>query len=177
LKSRTNIGARKKIVKAFNKLGNYKAVEKHFNGVYSYYQIWNAVNGRTKKNYSGRSDKGKMRTTKDKVQEQEQVQEQDVLGPEDFDSAIGFMKHQVLVSLRDLSKRSYSADQRIKMLKDISALQKNIEAMELESHLANPEAKLILNVMRALAPKKSDAELLKVYAEQREILKRNLQNS
>lgn len=169
--TKTNIGLRQKIIKTFNSLpGESKSKIKLVADKLglSYWQVYNAVSARVKLDRSPRSDKGESRNQKAVS-----------LGPsnskpEDFESLEVFLEHQLTVTARDLSRRKYTPDLRIKMLKDITAMKDKLDKQKLEGWISKPEAILIIKIMRRLSPKITDDEIKKIYAEEYEKIQRDI---
>ena len=79
-----------------------------------------------------------------------------------------------MVCLKDLATRKLHVETRVKLLKDITAMQKNLEARKMEMFIRKPEARLIIRIMKRLNPKLDEENIKKIYAEEYEKLQREL---
>ena len=170
---KTNPGLKLRIIKTYNKLpGETKAkikVVADMCGV-SYWQAYNTINARVKLDKSSRSDKGLSRKNPEAAN----------LGPsnakpEEFESLEVFLEHQLTVTARDLSRRKYTPELRVRLLKEITAMKKNLDKQKIEGWISKPEAILIIKIMRRLAPKLTDDEIKKIYSEEYEKIQRDLE--
>jgi hypothetical protein len=170
LAQKTNIGQRQKILKVYNQLPEKeKSVKKvmDITGL-TYFQVFNVLNGRVKLDRSPRADKGASRKN---------VSEGSILSnkkPDDFTSLEEFLEYQLTISARDLIKRKYLPDVRIKLLKEITMMKQKLESQKLEGWLRKPEAILIIRIMKRLNPKLEDSEIKKIYAEEYEKIQRDI---
>ena len=94
--------------------------------------------------------------------------------PEEFESLEVFLEHQLTVTARDLSRRKYTPELRVRLLKEITAMKKNLDKQKIEGWISKPEAILIIKIMRRLSPKISDDEIKKIYAEEYEKIQRDV---
>jgi len=174
--TKTNPGLKKKIISEYNKTpgkgkGKYQLVADKLN--VTYWQVYNTVNARVKLDRSPRSDKGESR--KNKVNDLAATLGPSNLKPEEFDTLEDFLEHQLVVSARDLSKRKYTPDIRVKLLKEITMMKSKLDKTKIEGWISKPEAILIIKIMRRLAPKLTDEEIKKIYAEEYEKIQRDLE--
>ena len=86
----------------------------------------------------------------------------------DFSSPEKFIDHQITLALNDLNHTRLKVTDRVKLLKDIIALQKNARALELENYLKRPDPVLIVNIIKHLAPKMSDEQILMIIESEKE---------
>jgi hypothetical protein len=169
---KTNIGLRQKIVKTFNSLpGESKSKIKLVADKLglTYWQVYNAVSARVKLDRSNRSDKGLSRKNPEAA----------CLGPsnakpEEFESLEVFLEHQLTVTARDLSRRKYTPELRVRLLKEITAMKKNLDKQKIEGWISKPEAILLINIMKRLKPNITDDEIKKIYSEEYEKIQRDL---
>jgi len=133
----------------------------------TYFQCYNAVNGRSKIDYSPRADKG---TKRDSGSEPTKVPGK----LEDFNSVEHFLKNQLMHCLQELQQKKIAVGERVRLLKDITQMQNKLQAQELESFIKRPEAVLIIRIMRRLKPKLTDEEMKRIYLEELENIKRDL---
>lgn len=168
--SKTNIGQRQKIIKVFNHLPEKEKTIKKVMDLTgcTYFQVYNALNGRIKLDRSPRADKGSSRKN---PADGSPISNQK---PEDFSSLEEFLEHQLTVSARDLSKRIYLPDVRIKLLKEITMMKQKLDAQRLDGWLRKPEAMLIVRIMKRLNPKLEDNDIKKIYAEEYEKVQRDI---
>lgn len=155
---RTSIPERKKILKLHKQGFQIREIMDEMN--LSYFKVYNAVQGRVKTRYAYRKDKGISR----KVREDEKLIEQVDL--ENFADVHDFMEHQIVLVARTMNKTKLGADERLKMVKDISAMQKNLQALRLEKHLQNIDAVLLTRIMRRFDPKLSDDDIIRIVREE-----------
>lgn len=172
--TKTNPGLRKKIISEYNKTpgtgkGKYKIVADKLN--VTYFQVYNTVNARVKLDRSPRSDKGERRKG---VNELAATLGPSNSKPEDFNSLEEFLEHQLVVSARDLSRRKYTPDMRVKLLKEITMMKDKLEKQKLEGWISKPEAVLIIKIMRRLKKEITDEEIKKIYAEEYEKIQRDI---
>lgn len=174
---KTNIGLRQKILKLYNELAaknpNWKK------GMFiseimketgcSYFQVYNIIGGRVKLNRKPRADKGKKRN---KSTEQSENQEEKEL--EDFDSIDESLQYHLMQCLKDLHATKLLVTEKVKLIKDISALQKNIEARKLEAYMKRPDAVLIIRIMHRFDSSLTDDDVIKIYNEEYEKLQRDV---
>ncbi|MCE7856910.1 MAG: hypothetical protein DYG97_10250 [Ignavibacteria bacterium CHB3] len=170
LAQKTNIGLRQKIIKVFNHLPEKEKTIKKVMDLTgcTYFQVYNALNGRVKLDRSPRADKGSSR--KNPADESPISNAK----PEQFETLEEFLEYQLTVSARDLAKRKYLPDVRIKLLKEITMMKQKLEAQKLEGWLRKPEAILIIRIMKRLNPKLEDSEIKKIYAEEYEKIQRDI---
>lgn len=156
---KTSIPERKKILKLFKSGMDVKEIMDEMN--LSYFKVYNVVQGRVKTKYGYRKDKGISR----KVTEDEKLAEQVDL--EDFNDVHDFLEHQIVLVARSMNKTRLSAEERLKMVKDLTAQQKNIQAMKLEKHLQNVDAALIARIMRRFNSTLTDDDVIRIFTEEK----------
>lgn len=166
---KTSVGLRNRIIKTYNKdngpaRGKIKRVMDKTGC--TYYQVYNAVSGRIKLDSSPRSDKGSMRKADSKILSSKK--------PEDFENLEDFLEHQLMVSAKDLAKRKYSPDIRIKLIKEMTRMRHLLVKQKIEGWIRRPEAVLIVRIMKRLNSKLTDEEIKKIYAEEYEKVQRDL---
>lgn len=155
---KTSIPERKKILRLFKEGFNIKEIMDEMN--LSYFKVYNVVQGRVKTGYSHRKDKGISR----KVSEDEKLAEQVDL--ESFDGVHDFMEHQIVVVARTMNKTKMSAEERLRMIKDLSAMQKNLQALKLQTHLQSIDAVLVARIMRRFDAKLTDDDIIRIVKEE-----------
>lgn len=167
---KTNIGQRQKIIKVYNQLPEKEKTIKKVMDITgcTYFQVYNALSGRVKLDRSPRADKGLSRKNTSEAVSLSNKK------PEDFTSLEEFLEYQLTISARDLIKRKYLPDVRIKLLKEITMMKQKLEAQKLEGWLRKPEAILIIRIMKRLNPKLEDSEIKKIYAEEYEKIQRDI---
>lgn len=155
---RTSIPERKKILR-LNKEGfSIQEIMDEMN--LSYFKVYNVVQGRVKTGYAYRKDKGISR----KVRQDEKLAEQVDLA--NFADVHDFMEHQIVLVARSMNKTKLGAEERLKMIKDLSAMQKNLQSLRLEKHLQNIDAVLLTRIMRRFDPKLSDDDIIRIVREE-----------
>lgn len=156
---KTSIPQRKKILKLFREEKmSIQDIMEEMN--LSYFKVYNVVQGRVKTNYSPRADKGVSRS----IDEDERMSEKVDL--ENFDDVYGFLEHQIVLVARSMNKTKLGADERLKMIKDLTAQQKNLQALKLESHLGNTDAVLIARLLRRQKPDLTDDDIIRMVREE-----------
>lgn len=167
---KTSIGLRQRIIKVYNQLPekdkSIKAVMDKTGC--TYFQVYNAISARVKLNRSPRADKGVSR--KNPLNGAPPTNAK----PEEFETLEEFLEYQLTISARDLSKRKYLPDVRIRLLKEITMMKSKLDASKLVAWLRKPEAILIIRIMKRLNPKLEDGEIKKIYAEEYEKIQREL---
>ena len=130
----------------------------------TYFQVYNVINHRVKhsKNDSVSKEDTGTAAGLDSIPGISPVDLSDFSSPEKF------IDHQITTALRDLNHTRMKVAERIKLLKDIIALQKSARALELENYLKRPDPVLIVNIIKRLAPKMSDEEILLVIESEKE---------
>ncbi|MFZ4620966.1 MAG: helix-turn-helix domain-containing protein [Bacteroidota bacterium] len=159
---KTSMPQRKKILKLFKEGMDVKEIMDEMN--LSYFKVYNVVQGRVKTKYGYRKDKGISR----KVAEDEKLSEQVDL--ENFNDVHDFMEHQIVLVARSMNKTRLSAEERLKMIKDLSSMQKNLQAMKLEKHLQNVDAALIARIMRRFNSTLTDDDIIRIFTEEQQLM-------
>lgn len=170
--AKANIGLRQRIVKTFNTIegpnkGKLQRVADKIGC--TYWQVYNAVNGRVKLERTPRSDKGEIRNKKDETPSSAAMK------PEHFESLDEYLEYQLTVSARELSKRKYSPEVRVRLLQSITRMKQQLTKAKIESWIKRPEAVLIVKIMLRLKPDLSDDNIKKIYQEEYEKLQRDLE--
>jgi len=155
---RTSIPERKKILRLSKEGFSIQEIMDEMN--LSYFKVYNVVQGRVKTRYTYRKDKGISR----KVREDEKLAEQVDL--QNFADVHDFMEHQIVLVARTMNKTKLGAEERLKMIKDLSAMQKNLQSLRLEKHLQNIDAVLLTRIMRRFDPKLSDDDIIRIVREE-----------
>jgi transposase len=155
---RTSIPERKKILRLHKEGFSIQEIMDEMN--LSYFKIYNVVQGRVKTRYAYRKDKGISR----KVRDDEKLAEQVDL--ENFADVHDFMEHQIVLVARTMNKTKLGAEERLKMIKDLSSMQKNLQSLRLEKHLQNIDAVLLTRIMRRFDPKLSDDDIIRIVREE-----------
>jgi hypothetical protein len=156
---KTSIPERKKILKFFHqdKMSIHEIMDEMN---LSYFKVYNVVQGRVKTKYGQRKDKGVSR----KVQDEEKLSGQVDL--ESFNDVHDFMEHQIVLVAHSMNKTKLGAEERLKLVKDLSAMQKNLQSLRLEKHLQNGNAVLIARIMRRFDPTLSDDDIIRIFKEE-----------
>jgi hypothetical protein len=132
----------------------------------SVYQVDAVIYKKVKMKKSDRSDKGLSR----KKSEPEQLEK---LTGKDQRDIVTRLKDALESSVIDLEKRNYAPDDKISLIEKASRLLKNLQAMELQSHMKGTNAELIIRIMLRFNPDLSIDEIKKIYLEETEKLKQN----
>jgi len=156
--AKTSIPERKKILRLFKDGFSIQEIMDEMN--LSYFKVYNVVQGRVKTRYSHRSDKGISR----KVRDDEKLAEQVDL--EGFNDVHDFMEHQIVLIARTMNKTKLGAEERLKMVKDLSSMQKNLQSLKLEKHLQNIDAVLLARIVRRFDPKLTDDDIIRIVKEE-----------
>lgn len=163
---RTTIGMRRRILQLHRQGRSNKVIADTLS--ISYFQVYNVVGRRVKTNYSPRADKGTKRETYVRTKSVGEVTMKKLT---QCDNIYDFLQAQLMQALGDLQKRKLNAADRVKVLKDVSYIQRNIKTLELEEYIQRPDALLIARIMRRFDHSLSDDDIIKVYREEYEKLK------
>jgi hypothetical protein len=164
---KTNIGLRQRIIKLYNSGKKIPEIMQELN--LTYFQVYNTISGRVKLTRAPRSDKGKKRGLNNL--EEMEVNNKNL---SDFQNIDEFLQYQLMQCLTDLANSQMTASERVKLLKDISAMQRNIEARKLETYMKRPDAVLIIRIMRRFKPELTDDEIIRIYNEEYEKMVRDI---
>lgn len=142
----------------------------HFNGKYTYWQIYNTISPREAKSTNQVDKDGKI--IKEKLKADKTITEMPDVDLSDFTSIDKFIEHQLTVILAQLNDKKVTLEKRTFLVKHITEINKKLKAQQLDMHLKNADAKLVIAIMRRLKSDLTDDEILKVFAEESEKLKK-----
>lgn len=145
-------------------------IYKHFSGKYTYWQIYNTISPRDAKS-SKQIDEEENITDK-KIKADKTVTEMPDVDLSDFISIEKFIEHQLTVVIAQLNDKKLTLEKRTFLIKSITEINKKLKAQLLENHLKNANARLIICIMRRLQPEISDEEIMKIFKEESEKMKK-----
>ena len=90
-------------------------------------------------------------------------------------SLIEMLQTSLHEAVKDLKTRTYAPDVKLTLIQKASALLKNLEALELQSHMKGMNAELMMRIMLRLQPELELDEIKKIYLEEYEKLKSNVE--
>lgn len=153
----------KKIMECHNNGMSAMEIVRHFEGKYTYWQVYNTISPRdVNKNSKGDielNDVNEMNT------------ENPPIDLSDFSSVEKYLEHQLSILIAQLNQKRMSLNNRTFLLKQLTEINKKLKAQSLENYLKSGTAKLIIRIMRRLKPDLTDEEILKIYKEESEKLK------
>ena len=157
-----SIPNRKKIVSLDNQGLTIQGIMKELG--LSYWQIYNVVSGRTKRNYGARSDKGRKRKGIEKVlDDKNEGQPLDLMrftGPDDF------LKYQTLKMMEETNNSNLPIAEKIKVLKDCSGVLRDIHNREMQNKLKRGDAEILAQIIRRFLPDATDDQIILIYSEE-----------
>ena len=137
---------------------NIAAIAREYNVTYD--QAYNAIKGRTKKEYGrGESQKRKNRPTDSKVDQ------------DHTDIFTLFEREQKATLLQLSSDRKISADERAKILNQVSSAVSAMQRIELERHMKRVDARVVVRLVRMFKPDATEMDVIKAYNEATELVK------
>lgn len=131
----------------------------HFGGKYTYWQIYNTISPRDAKAVP-------------KIKADRTITEMPDVDPSDFLSIEKFIEHQLTVVITQLNDRKITLEKRTDLIKKITEINKKLKAQQLEIHLKDANAKVIISVMRRLKPELTDEQILIIFKEESEKIKK-----
>jgi len=146
-------------------------IVKFFEGKYSYWQVYNTCN-------PDRNSKNPNKVVGDdgKLQDEVISEDNNILVMPDIDlgqfgSIEKFFEHQITELALQISGKNLPAQKSIKLFKELVAIHGKVKIQQIEHHLKNPNAKLIVRIMRRLKKDISDDEIMLIYKEEKEKIK------
>lgn len=133
----------------------------------SIHQVNAVIYGKVKMKKEDRADKGLHR-----VNAEQRQASQDQHGGKNK-SLVQRLQNTLNDAVADLEKRNYSPDVKLSLIEKASRLLKNLEALELQSHMKSLSAELMMLLMLRLQPELTLEEIKKIYLEEYEKLKNN----
>ncbi len=159
-----------KILKKYEEGLKPAEIYNFFDGKYSYWQVYNTIKPRDAK--SAKQIDAEKNIIKDKIKADKTVTEMPVVDPSDFVSIEKFIEHQLTVIITQLNDKKLTLEKRSKLIKEITETNKKLKQQLIENHLKNANARLIIRIMRRLQPEISDEEIMTIFKEESEILKK-----
>jgi len=160
----------KKKILELHEAGNKPGeIHRYFNGKYSYWQIYNTINPRDKSSIIVDKE-GNVKSVK--VNADKTVTEMPDVDLSDFTSIDKFIEHQLTVILAQLNEKKLTLEKRTFLIKHITEINKKLKAQTLEQYLKNGNARIIINIMRRLKPDISDEEIIIIFKEETEKVKK-----
>lgn len=144
-------------------------IEKFYEGKYTYFQIYNTINPRLASS-TGVNPDGSL--NKAKIKQDKTVTEMPDIDLADFTSIEKFIEHQLTVIVGQLNSKNIRLEKRITLTRWITKINYELKKQLLENHLKNANAKLIVRIMRRLKPELADEEILTVFKEESEKMKK-----
>jgi len=81
-------------------------------------------------------------------------------------SVTDLIKSQMAVCVQQLYADNLTGTERIKLLKQLSSLQKDIQSMELEKHMTHLDAKIVSAIIRRFKPDADNDEIIRIFKEE-----------
>lgn len=160
---------KKKILDKYGEGLQPAQIEKFFEGKYTYFQIYNTINPRSASSTTVNQD-GSLKEVK--IKQDKTVTEMPVIDLADFTSIEKFIEHQLTVIITQLNEKKIPLEKRILLTRSITKINYELKKQLLENHLKNANAKLIIRIMRRLKPELADEEILTVFKEESEKMKK-----
>jgi len=127
----------------------------------SYWQVYRVVNGEVKMNGSPRADKGRRRGKANDIVPKWSL--------DDFIDLDDFQLFLLMDTLEELATETLSAQEKIRLVKDIEVIQTKIQQRQLQSAIKRPEAELIARIIRRFVPDATNADIIAIYQEELEL--------
>lgn len=158
-------GTRQEIKEMFDS-GSYKpkAIADYFHC--SIHQVNAVIYGKVKMRNEVRSDKGLKRRS-ELVEDRNGTSE----AKEKDQSLVQRLQKTLGDAVTDLEKRNYAPDLKLTLIEKASRLLKNLDALELQSHMKGSNAELMMKIMLRLQPELTLEEIKKIYLEEYEKIK------
>ncbi|MFA5322933.1 MAG: DUF1804 family protein [Smithella sp.] len=89
--------------------------------------------------------------------------------PDEFEfsgSLADMIKSQASLCVQQLYQEDLKGSERLKLLKQLAAIQKDIQQTELERHMYHLDAKTVSLIIRRFKPDATDDEIIKIFAEE-----------
>jgi hypothetical protein len=142
-----------------------------FQGKYTYWQIYNTISPRDAK--SGKLVKEDGSIESKKLKAERTVTEMPDVDYSDFPSFEKFLEHEITVVISQLNEKKVTIEKRTFILNKLADINKKLKAQLVESHLKNPDARIIISLMRRMKPDISDEEIIRIYKEESERIKKD----
>lgn len=85
----------------------------------------------------------------------------------DFNASLNdIIKSQASVVVQQLYNEDLKSGERLKLLKQLAQIRKDIQKAEIESHMKHLDAQLLSNIIRRFQPEATDDEVIKIYREE-----------
>lgn len=151
---------------------NFKPAQiyKHFEGKYSYWQIYNTISPRDAKSTKQVDEEGKL--INKKIKADKTVTGMPDIDYSDFPSFERFIEHQITVVVSQLNEKNVTIEKRVRIIKELAKINKEIKMQLIEHHLKNPNARVVISLMRRLKPELTDEQILIIFKEESEKIKK-----
>jgi|GEM_PF-3266425 hypothetical protein len=146
-------------------------IEKFFGGKYTYWQIFNLDNRRVAKSENVVNKDGSVE--KKNLKAERTVTEMPDVDYSDFASIEKFVEHMVGVIASQINEKRVTLDKRVEILRKLTFINKTNKAQLMENHLKNPNARIVISLMRRMKPDISDEEIIRIYKEESERIKKD----
>ncbi|QQS35762.1 MAG: hypothetical protein IPM56_16195 [Ignavibacteriales bacterium] len=148
-------------------------IVEHFNGKFTYWQVYNTINPRPAKlSDTNINEQGEI----EEVEADSIVTDLPEVDLSSFTSIEKFFEHSVAVIIAQLNSKRISLKERTALVEKLQKISLKNKTAQIEHYLKNANARLTIRVMRrcALLPSTnlSDEEILKIYKEEAEILRK-----
>ena len=160
----------KEILELFDKGMKPMDIYRHYQGKFSYWQIYNTVNPRLPNDESLRDAEAQGIEFEDEADSLlTNLPDEDLAS---FASVEKFIEHQITVIIAQLNSKRISLKERTLLIDKLVKINQRNKAQQLEHYLKNASAKLIIRLMRRMNTEITDEEILKAYKEEAENLKK-----
>lgn len=166
-------GTRKEIKEMFDSGNNKPKDIANYIGC-SIHQVNAVIYGKVKMTNTVRSDKGSRRSEEsEKKNDDTKNKACGERSRTEDTSLIEMLQTSLHEAVKDLKKRTYAPDVKLSLIQKASSLLKNLESLELQSHMKGLTAGLLMRIMLRLQPELTIEEIKKIYSEELEKLKSN----
>lgn len=136
----------------------------------TYFQVYNVIRHRVKQTAADtlpKNSPGESKYDSDDSSENES----ELTELEDFQNPEAFFEHQVTVILNKLSGLKLDPTKHVRLLKELMSMQRALKILQIENAIKRPDAMLIVNIIKRLAPRLSDEDIIKLIEEEKEKIK------
>jgi len=158
-----NMGKRwqKEIISLYNTGLSVSEILNHYQGKFSYWQIYNTINPR----------QGYKKPDANAEPDNTVVDQSAPPDLSEFASVESYLEHKLTSLFAEMDIRRMSIEKHLELTKKATDIYFKLKQQRLESYLKEGGAKIIVNVMRRLNPELSDDQILNIYQEEAEKLK------
>ena len=145
-------------------------IYRQFDGKYTYWQIYNTISPRDAKSTKQIDAEGKI--VNKKINADKTVTEMPDVDLSDFASIEKFIEHQLTVIISQLNDKKLTLEKRTSLIKQITEINKKLKQQQLENHLKNANARLVIRIMRRLQADITDEQIMIIFKEESEKMKK-----